>query len=313
MNEINTLQTRLQLQNAVANFIQDTSTNRATQIGLALDQGFRTALQRYDWPGLVRWSDAAVTLSAGDAYFHAPQECRNIIAVHDTTSIFDLSELSLRTLATETGGFATLTGGPAFYSLVGDVGINTTFAAATALELLSSAADTRVVTLEGVQSGVNVRSTVTLTGATPAAAGTWSDVTAFYVDSAGAQTVTLRTVTGSTTVAQLLPQNRSVVYRRFRLARLPAANTTLRIIYQYTPPPIFDDSHVYPIPVQGYLFDFALGRMYQSKRQWDAAREHFALAEQQLIWAISEAERNRFRQARVGYISRPIIRTRIEA
>lgn len=298
-NETANLMTRGQIVDAVADFIQDTAENRKAMIRVAVDMAFRDALQRYDWPGLVRWKDAAVTVAQAQAYFHAPEEARSLITVIDSTVPFQLSEFDLLGLVSPLHGDVNISGSVVAYGKESDVAINEKFASATALELVSDAADTRTVWMTGFQSDAPVRKSFVLNGTMPVAVGTWDDVTEMSVATTNAtNTVSLRKVTEGTVVSRIRPRFTSVNFQRFRLAAVPAQSTVLRLIYRYTPPPIFDDAHVFPIPVQTYLMQFAIASSFQSRRQWAPARDHFALAQEFLLSAIGEAERGRVRMPR---------------
>jgi len=298
-NEITNLMTRGQLTDAAADLIQDTSANRKAMIRVALDMGFREALQRYDWPGLIRWVDAAVVVAANEAYFHAPEEVRSLLAVVDSTAPFVLDSLDIGAEIHMTQGFVTLSGGPVAYAHVGDVGINARFSAATPLEIVSDGADTRTVWIAGFQGIVPVRSSFVLTGTTAVSVGSWDDVTELSAATTDTvRSVTLRGAGAGTVYSVIRPNTFHTMFKRYRLAAVPGQVTTLRLIFRYTPPPVFNDAHVYPLPIQNYLMEFAVAMSYQSRRQQDFAVQHFELAEAFLLSAMSESERGRIRISR---------------
>lgn len=299
--ETNSLQTRGQLADAVAAFMQDTSAARRTMILQSMDQGFRDALQRYDWPGLVRWVDAAVVVAAGEAYFHAPEDARMLLGVVDSTTPLNLESWDLGGLVAATDGYADIRGRAVAYAFVGSVGINTLITVNTALEVVSDGVDTRTFWLGGRRGNNQTHISFALTGTSAVSLGLWDDVTQVNMAAVDAnRTVTVRGQGAGVTYSQIRPSNIGVGFLRYRIAAVPGQSTTLRLIYKYTPPTSFDDGHVYPLPINNFLFDFAIGRMYQSRRQWDGAREHIVMAENSLLNAMQEAESGRTRLPKVS-------------
>jgi len=295
-NEINDLNTRGGLATAIGLKLQDTSTNRATIIKTDLDEGYREALQRYPWPQAIRWLDSSVTPSSGASYFFLPKDVRRIMRIMNSTTPMTIDQVAMEAFIDMTCGFVTISGLPCQYARAGDSAINTTLTANTALEILGESGETRAGVIEGLLSGQQKRTTFTLSGVTPQAVGNWDEVTALYMASmsgTAGRTVTLRKVTGSTTVATIGPYETKAVYQRFRLWPQPSADTTLRIVYQYSPPAVMADTDEYIIPIQNYLHDYAWGRGLQQRREYAPAQDLLLSAETKLTraWLDSKGDR----------------------
>lgn len=280
-NEVQGLSTRGELATHVAQFIQDVGVARRAMILRDLDYGYRQALERYDWPQLLRWADSDIVLSNGAAYFFTEKNVRTILGLVDATTPFVTQEFSAFGLISSTGGFTQISGVPTQHAYVGEFGINTVLTAQTNLEVLSSGApDVRTGFLRGLSLGEQKTTAFTLNGTTAVNVGLWDEVYEFSVTSGtDTRAITLRTVSGATTVATIAPSETRAVYRRHRLFTLTSGTRTYRIIYKYTPPTIFEEDHVYQIPIQNYLIEWGIAKSYESRRQYDLAQAHVAMAE----------------------------------
>jgi len=284
-NEVAGLTTRGDLATHIATFIQDLSAARRAMILRDLDYGYRQALERYDWPQLIRWADSDIVVSNGQAYFFTPKDVRTILGLVDATTPFVTQEMTAGGLIAQSGGFTQISGVPTSYAEVGEFGINTVLSAATALEILSSdsgtnPSDSRTGWIRGRLNGQQQSVSFTLTGTIPVAVGTWDEVYETSLSTTSTTlTVTLRTVSSASTVAIVAPNESRAVYRRYRLFTLPSGTRTYRIIYKYTPPQIFDETHVYLIPIQNYLIEWGIAKSYESRRQYDLAQRHTQEAE----------------------------------
>lgn len=143
----------------------------------------------------------------------------------------------------------------------GSVGVGVQPATAgDALEVVSSsAADTTVkVTVEGLDAnGVDVRAEVTLNGTTAVAVATLASVFSFtkaYPDgttptterTSSAGTVTLRKVTGATTLQALLPQESAVDRPQITLHPMPSSVVTIAVPMLRAPRRLIADSDMVP-------------------------------------------------------------------
>lgn len=294
-NETVSLNSRGDLATAIAQFIQDTSTNRRAMILRDLDHGYRDALRRFQWPQLIRWIDSAVTVASGGAYFYMPKHVRQVLRILDQSTPFRPEELSMASLIDSTMGFVDIKGIPYQYAEAGEFGVNTTLTAPTALEMVSSAADTRALWLKGTLAGEFKTTTATINGTTAVALGSWDEVFETSVVNTTAVTTTLavRIVTANTTVAVIAPNETKAVYRRYRVNPIPSGSVTYRIIYKYTPPQVFDEGHEYIIPIQDFLFEYGLAKSFESRRQWGPAGQHLQEADRCLDQIIDETRGHR--------------------
>jgi len=279
-NEVSGLNTRGDLATHIATFIQDLSTARRAMILRDLDYGYRQALERYDWPQLIRWADSDIVVSSGQAYFFTGKDVRTVIGLVDATTPFVTQEITTSALIAQSGGFTQISGIPTGFAEVGEFGINTVLTAGTNLEVLSSATDTRTGWIRGRLSGQQKTEAITLDGTNIVPLGAWDEVFEFSLASSSTTlTVTLRIDTTQATVAQIVPNESEAVYRRYRLFTLPSGTRTYRIIYKYTPPQIFSETHVFQIPIENYLIEWGIAKSYESRRQYDLAGRHSQLAE----------------------------------
>lgn len=293
-NEINGLSTRGELASAIAEFIQDLSAERESMIKVDLDRLYRDALRRYPWPQLFRWVDATVSVNTGGAYFFTPKDVRVILRVCNINTPYVIPEATLQDFVDMSAGFSNLSGMPYQYAQAGVSGINQVLQPATALEILSDSTDVRTGYIRGNLSGEARTATFTLTGITPVALGNWDEVYEIALAStSNSATVTVRTVTGSATVATVAPREVKSSYNRYRMAAIPQVQTALRVVYKFTPPMIMDDSHEYIVPIQDYLFESAVACSLEGRRQQVSAQQHLAKAEAilQRIWDESRGMR----------------------
>lgn len=296
-NETTSLNTRGAIATAVAKFIQDEGSNRRTMILVDLDRGYRNALRRFNWPQALRWLDTQISLAASAAYFFTPKDVRTLLRVVDATTPSILQELGLDTMIDHSTGFVDLSGLPCQYAHAGDSAINTVIAPATALEVLSDGTDVRTGFIEGILAGQTKRTSITLTGVTPVALGSWDEVTGFFFTTvSSSRIITLRTVSGATTVATVSLNETRSVYQRFRLAQIPQMTTALKIIYKYTPPMILSEDHEYIIPINDYLMEYAIAQSLKSRRQFSPAQMHEVAAENTLLMIWQESRGHRTEQ-----------------
>lgn len=280
-NEVVGLASRGEIATHVAQFIQDTSTARRQMILRDLDYGYRQALERYEWPGLLRWDDTSVSVANNDAYFFAPKGVRTILGLIDATTPFVTQELSAFGLISQTGGFTQIAGVPTNHAYVGQFGIKIAIDAGTELEVLSSGTpDVREGFVRGLRSGEQKTVPFTLDGTSVVNVGLWDEVYQFSLSEASSsRTVTLRTVTNATTAATIAPGEMQSLYERHRFFTLSSGARSYRIVYKYTPPTVFDEDHIYLIPIQNYLIEWGIAKSYESRRQYDLAQAHVAMGE----------------------------------
>lgn len=293
-NETVGMATRGELADHVAAFIQDTGTIRRTMILRDLDEAYREALRKYEWPQLLRWADVDIQALNNVPYFFTEKNIRTVLGFIDSTTPFRVQEHSLYGLLDHSAGFTQIQGVPSNVAHAGDFGIKLLIDPATALEVVSSGADTRPGWVKGMLNGELKQVNFTLNGAVAVSVGTWDEVYEFSLNTVSTTlTVTIRKVTGSVTAGVISPDEVQAIYRRYRLYTVPSGNRPYRIVYKYTPPQIFSETHQYVIPVQDYLKDFAIARGYQSRRQNDLAQEHLGIAEASLMKVWEETKGNR--------------------
>ena len=293
-NEINDLQTRGELADHVADFIQDTSTNRRRMILRDLDDGYREAIKRHEWPQLLRWSDVDITVLNNVPYFFVEKSIRTVLGFIDGQTPFRVQEVSLMGLLDHTSGFTQIQGVPTNVAQAGEFGIRIFIDAGTSLEVISDGTDTRTGWVKGLLSGELKSTSFTLTSAFAVSVGSWDEIYEFSLSTTStSRSVTLRKTSDATTAGVIAPNETQAIYRRYRLFTVPSGTRPYRIIYKYTPPQIFDETHVYPIPVQGYLMEYAIAKSFQSRRQWAPAEKHQQEAERKLLMTWKEIEGNR--------------------
>lgn len=295
------MKTRGELADAVGNFIQDRSAARRVTILSDLDIAYDQALEAHTWPQFIRYSDVTVSVGAGQAYFHAPKDLRSLIRVIDTTTPGVLEQFGAAELIDILSGHTELSGIAVFFTFVGMSGINTTIAAGTELEVVSSAADTRTGVIVGRRDEQILTRSFTLNGINPVSLGPWDDVMDFHLDSSVTNLyVTLREVGTTTALSTVGPDEKSGNQRRYRLGAIPAAALNLRLVYYYQVPGALPEGYQYPIQVETYLYQTAVGMALQQRRQWQPAREHLAMGREALSRAIAMTERGRTRSASPG-------------
>lgn len=285
-----TIKTRGEIKAAVARFVEDSSTAGLAIIGDFLDLGYAEALALPDWPPLIRWADSAVSLAAGQAYIHAPKQVREILAIVDSTSPFNLEAHSVEGLLADQQGFAGTSGAPTRYAHVGDYGISSVIDAGTTVELVSDGADVRTGTIIGLRNGETQTTSFTLNGtSTVAVSQTYDEILQFFVAStSNTRTVTLRKGSNSGNLATIGPGEIDAVYKRLRLNFLTGAQTVYRIVYKAVPPPVNADSQHYMLPIQTYLYHYAVGMYYEKRRELQLAGRHLGLARDSLDRALLE-------------------------
>lgn len=293
-NEISGLSTRGEIADQVADFIQDVSTNRRTMILRDIDEGYREALKKHEWPQLLRWADTEITVLNNVAYLFTEKNIRTVLAFIDGTTPFLVQEFSLSALLAHTSGFTQIQGVPSNVAHVGDFGIRIPIDAATSLEVLSSGTDVRTGWIKGLLSGELKSTSFTLTGTNVVNVGAWDEVYEFMISSSSTSTtITLRKVSDQTTASVIAPNERQAIYRRYRLHTLPSGTRPYRIIYKYTPPAVFDETHTFIIPIEKYLAEYAKARSFESRRQWAPAGKHDQMAAVALAETWHEIEGNR--------------------
>lgn len=296
LNATTNFRTRTDLLNAVGRAVEDSSTAGATLIGDYLDLAFEDLITSPHLPPLVRWHDAAVSVSAGAAYFHSPKHAREVIAITDTTTPWTLTPKDPYVFSIEDAGLAGGTGSPTSFTPVGDYGINTTISAGTAVEVLSSGSDTRQVTIRGILGGEYAQQSATLSGTTPVAvSSTWDDIFQFYVASTvNNRTITLRIASAGATLSTIGPNELDAVYHRYRLSAPAGQATSIRMLYKASPMALVSNSDMYPLPVGPYLYHAACARYQGEKRRLpEIARDHEARAENFKRQYMLELERQR--------------------
>lgn len=287
------IKTRGDLVSAIGRFVEDPSTAGAALIRDFLDIGYEELISLPDWTPIIRWTDSAVSLSAGAAYLHTPKHVREIIAIVDQTAPFNLEGHAVSSLLDDQQGFASTSGAATRWSHVGDYGINTTIAAGTSVEVLSDGSDTRTGRIDGIRNGEHQSSTFTLNGTTAVSISqTWDEILQFYMTGTTAvstsRTVTLRIASAGATLATLGPGELDAVYHRLRLNFLVGATTAYRIVYKAVPPPITADSQHYMLPIVPYLYHYGIAMYYEKRRQGSLAQHHMALAQQALNKVLME-------------------------
>jgi hypothetical protein len=297
-NEVSGLTTRGDLATHIAAFIQDLSSGRRAMILRDLDYGYRQALERYDWPQLLRWADSDLVVSNGQAFFFTPKDVRTIIGLIDATTPFVTQEMTAWGIVAQSGGFTQISGVPTGFAEVGEFGIKTVLDAGTSLEVFSSAADTRTGWLRGRLDGEQKTKAIQLNGTNIVPLGAWDEVYEFSLaTSSTTLAVTLRNDTTLAEVALIAPNESQAVYRRYRLFTLPSGTRAYRIAYKYTPPQIFSETHTYQIPVSNYLIEWGIAKSYESRRQYDLAQKHTQLAEAAISKSWYEITGNRVETA----------------
>lgn len=293
-NEISSPNSRGGLATAVGLFIQDQSTARRTMILTDIDRGYRQALRRFDWPQAIRWYEAAVSLSTSDAFMSLPKDVGNVIRVVNTTVPGVMQETEISSQIDNTAGFLAIAGLPYNIARVGDSAVNRTLSPSTALEVVSDGTDVRTGFVEGILSGQTKRQGFTLTSAVAVAVGNWDEVTAVYVTSTSTiRTVSIRIVAGSTVIGTIAPSELRSVQPRYRVWPVPSQITSLKVIYRYAPPMLNDETHEFIIPIVDYLFEWAVGKSLESRRQFGPGAQHLQQAEMVLnqIWLDSRGHR----------------------
>lgn len=279
-----TIKTRGELKAAVGRFVEDSSTNGLALIGDFLDQGYEEALKMSEWPPIVRWADSAVSLAAGVAYLHTPKDVREIIAIVDQTSPFNLDGFGVEQLLADQQGFAGTAGAPTRWSHVGDYGIKATLTAGSTVELVSDGTDVRTGTIIGIRNGETQTTSFTLNGTSVVAVSqTYDEILQFYVAStSNTRTVTLRLASAGATLATIGPGEIDAVYKRLRLNFLTGATTAYRIVYKAVPPPVNADSQHYMLPISTYLYQYAIAMYFDKRREYQLSARHLGLAQNAL-------------------------------
>jgi len=276
--------TRAQVIALAQAYVQNNSTAVAAAVRAAVDMAYQEAAQRFKWPSLVRRHTSAVTTVAGQAYFHTPSDVNRLLSIVDLTNGHTLYSVDQASLADWRSGVP-VSGMPRMFTEVGHSVTTTDLSAGVALELLSSGADTRDVTIRGYQNGLYTITHFTLTGASVVAAGTWQEVTDLEVSTTSSTTITLRTVAGSTTIATIKANYMSApVYRKWLCDETPSQATTYEMIYEMNAA-VSDDDDQYAIPVEVFLYHRGIAAAFQYKRNTSQAEQHLMLAERALVTA----------------------------
>lgn len=290
---------RGQLATQIASFLQDTGTPRRTIILSDLDIAYVEALNGSRWPQLLRQTD--VSVASGATHFYLPKDVHILLRVLDSSIPFVLGNQSLANLIDQTHGLIDTQGLSTTYSFSGMSGTHTALSAGTSLEILSDGSDTRTGQIDGYLNGLQQSRTFTLTGTTPVALGSWDRIINLQLNSSNtSRNVYLRRVSDSVVVSHIAPSEFEGNYREYRLAAVPAAALTLRLVYYYQPPPVLSENYRYPIPIQNYLYQQCVGMGLQQRRQWQPARDHFAMAKAALDNAQKVTQYGNAKQARVG-------------
>lgn len=295
------LYTRKQLADHVANFIQDTSTKRRDLILDALDKGYLKARRKFNWPQLLRWSDAIVTATAGGAFIYLPKDVDVLLKLVDATSPLTLQEIELGAMPDLAGGFTNINGIVVTYELAGVFGSNAALPNDQPLDVVSDGTDTRLGSVAGVLDNEPKRFNFTLTGTAAVTLGNFDEVTDFTLETSNAnRVVSMRNFSTATVLATIGPGEQFARYKRYRLTRLPGQATTIRAVYKALPPAVLNEGHVYDLPIEDYLIEYAIAKAYEQRREDDLARNHFSEALDALEDAISDIK------TRPGLIQRAV-------
>lgn len=279
-NETANLNTRGELATHIQAKLQQTTSNaKRAEILRDLDHCYRVALTRKPWPQLNRWVDTGISASGGVAYIFLPKDVRNIIGIQDATTPIAMQQFTAKNLFNQTNGFANLNGLAVEFARVADSATNAVLSAGTALEILSDGTDTRAGFIRGRYNNEQKTQAFTLTSAVAVSLGSWDEANLLEIASSSqSRTVTLRIV-GGANVGAVAPNETVAAYQKFRVFPIPQNTVTLRVLYKYTPPQIFDENHQYVIPIQDYLMQKVMAMAYQADRKWAPAQAHMAEAE----------------------------------
>lgn len=304
-NALGGLQSRGEIADGIAAYVQNTTANARTIILNAMDQGFRIATSRTNWPQLLVNDSSLLSIASGATEFRTPSHVRNIVALIDTTSPFVLRSADAYTMYKRLRGFSNLRGEPGEFAFTGQVANDVAIGSDDSpnLRVVSSDASdtTRTFIVEGIdENGDLVRETGTLNGTTNVGltAQFQDPIHQFTVSEprSGAR-VTLNRSGAATIFSCIGPNATSAVYNRYTMNSAASQALTMRVVYELAPTAKLNESDQYILPIEEYVFYFAAARYYKHQRQGDLAGQELQLAEAALQNVIAKVESSEARFA----------------
>lgn len=259
------------------NFQGAPSAGVSARVKVYVNEGIRTVLGE---PGMTRLLDsdspATFVTVADQARYVLPESVASIQKMTERTNNRTLWSMPLGEYRRWDSDPADHTGLSTHYVPLGSVAVAVQPAAACELFILSTAAETPTVYIEGTITGGYTRQANTaMTGVTAKSISTaitnWIDVTDFYLSAAAVGTVTLLSVSGlGTELARITIGAKRPRYTGFYLWPTPSAVYTYTVDYRREFVELVQDADVPPGPTDHHYMYAAYARMREYEKSGDA-------------------------------------------
>ena len=279
------MQTYGDMQTAVGALLERSDSYMATKIKVFLNDAKRYIDGLRPWTSLLR--QTTFQSVAGLDYFITDTNVDKIIDVSQHATPIVLALTRYYNMLQRRIDVITTSGNPVMATPAGNIGIMAAMPSDGTISIVSSSANdtTQIVTIQGYITGtlVAVRETLTLTGTTPVVSSyTYSAKSGYEPqfsknsDTAGVITVT----TGSTVLAYIPPQERAVVYAKWKVWPIFASSITMYLTYKKKSYGMSNPSDVTEVDCANALIMFAYARCLMEKRQISKAHQVMGIVDQ---------------------------------
>jgi hypothetical protein len=276
-------------------YADNPATEVSTRLTMFLNEIHRRLL---GLPGMahLRQSSTTFTTVASTAQYSMPPDVARIVGMRDATNDATLSGQSWEWYMAQEPDPSATTGIPECWVPVGQVAVASQPSDASALYVDStSASDTNTCYVEGIRTGGYPFSTsVTMTGTTAVAIGSWTDIvgiTKFYLSAPAVGTVTLtEDAEGGTELARIAIGQTHARYLRIALWPTPSSAISLTLDYSRQIEDMSEQTDEPLVPRDFHWVIEAGARMLEYEKQEDKrhaiARAEYEKGVRDLKWFV---------------------------
>lgn len=256
------------MQNNVANEVQDTSTALKTIIKGYLNNRYFQVLRSINWN--CSEPDYSFNTVAGTQDYALPDDFGKPICVHDDTNDAELAEKDWASVCSDYPGDTDGSGNVERYSLL-ELPVMAQPSSSSVLACASSSASDTSITLliRGISGGVEINETVSLNGTTPVnTTNAYTRIKAISKSGATVGKVTITSNSAAVTVAVMPPKMTTAYFKIMRLHYVPSSVITILCPYIIRPQQMIEDYDYPVIDIADLLELGAKADVWKYKRQF---------------------------------------------
>jgi hypothetical protein len=251
---------------------QMTATGYKTQLKNWVNRATEKIYNKYHWRAGIVFNEEYTT-TAGVASLYLGKEVDRVIALTQRSTPAVLVPWDIHVFSRQFLDEITSQSNPLNYNPDGVFGVNVQPSASAQIQVLSSAADTRIVRVWGISGGNLVTETITVNGATPvSSANAYTEIRELSISAVHASNIlTVRQITSNVTLAKFAPHELTLQYPRYNLQPVPSSALTVYAAYKRRFRRLVNDTDTILIPVVPFVKEYVNAYSMREQRKFDSA------------------------------------------